>query len=286
MKANARSLALIGAIALPLTAHCVIGEHHLTLVTDPPDGALLSDGSTLQTGDASGPTEDASGRTDDAGGRSDGGVVPGAEMWLKLDDDPTDGVTDSTGHHTAACTTCPSLIEGVFGSSYEFGFKPDTAVVVSPGSEPDDLEPGLAFTLAAWVRIDAAPQGGSPVRSTALVCKSYPTDDCSYGFLVDSNLRLDFYTSGSHLYGTKELVLGTWHHLALTWDGATKIGYLGGEIAATTRPSAIPSSPAKGIVLGKDAANSLFVTFAGALDQVVFYKRVLTASEIWQLSRR
>ena len=75
---------------------------------------------------------------------------------------------------------------------------------------------------------------------------------------------------------------GTWHHVAATYDSATGLKQI--AVDGTVRYSAsylpgsrITSGGAAAAFIGSDAGRA---TFTGGIDEVAFYGRALTASEI------
>ena len=84
------------------------------------------------------------------------------------------------------------------------------------------------------------------------------------------------------LTGLTSMALGTWHHLALTWDGTTKRGYFDG-VADVMAAATIASDATTALSIGeRDTASP--ISFLGTVDDLVFYKRVLTQAEITQLA--
>jgi len=205
-----------------------------------------------------------------------GHTIPaGAKLWLRFDDTPVDGVTDSAGAHAVSCATanCPAVVTGKFGNAYQFGAMNRIAVAGTA-----DLLPGTKFTIGAWVRID--------VENPSVVvgmCKDLGTTDCCYGFLVEPGRLPCFYsTGGGHTHGLTPVGIATWAHMATTWDGATKRGYLNGVQIVNLAVAALASDVAKPLSIGDRAENSL--PFTGAIDDVVFYDRVLSQAELTQLA--
>ena len=230
-----------------------------------PDGAIADTGSS----DDAAPVEDA---------MADSQVVnvpASPTMWLALDDNPANGATDSANPaRGSTCTACPTLDTGVFGSAYKFATQR-----IDVGPSPD-LDPGTALTIAAWVRIDTAPTGNASVA-----CLATTTSDCSYALLIENAaLAPGYYTnSGGHVVSPKMLTLGTWHHLAMTWSGTTVTGYFDGVQDATAQIAGAPATSTMPFMLG-GIADSYPLT--GAIDQVVYYRRVLTQAEITHLAAR
>ena len=131
------------------------------------------------------------------------------------------------------------------------------------------------------MRVDATPVG----VVVAAACKDQGTLDCTYSLMVSNALQPDYYTVGSnHMVGPFAMAIGTWHHLAVTFDGQTKIGYYDGSRAASSAVGALLSDTGNGISLGaRGVSQSLW--FQGTLDDIVFYDRVLTPAEIAWLAQ-
>lgn len=206
----------------------------------------------------------------------DGMVVPaGPAVWLRMETDPTAGIIDSGGGHTVTCTTsCPTLAAGVHGMGYAFA---DNQVDVKPQA---DLQAGAGFTAAVWVKIASLP--------TAQVCPWNKTFNPTNGW---DTLALCIDTTGAVIYdgetagGTTAsetsapISLGQWHHIAVTWDGSTRLDWLDG--AQVGLDTLVPGSGNMGMSLG-GARNNYYVQ--GTLDEAIYYTRALTPAEIGLLA--
>src|SRR5262245_40245131 len=83
---------------------------------------------------------------------------------------------------------------------------------------------------------------------------------------------------GDPLYAPAVLPLGTWSHLASTYDGATLRLYINGaEVASRVQTGSIASSTAP-LTIGGDGVFGQF--WAGLIDEVRVYNRALSAAEI------
>jgi hypothetical protein len=200
-------------------------------------------------------------------------IPPGAVLWLKCDDDATDGALDSAGTHMSSCASCPGLEAGQFASAYVF----TTDRIVEPPT--NDLMPNTAFTIAAWVRLDAAPS-----ITTVVACKGVGSGDCSYALLIDSNRTPRYFITGGNAFsGAAAFPLGTWHHLAMTWDGTMQRGYYDGVADGNKAVSSVAADAAQALSIGERILLTP-LSLAGALDDIVFYNRALSATEIAQLA--
>ncbi|HEY5950342.1 MAG TPA: LamG domain-containing protein, partial [Kofleriaceae bacterium] len=190
----------------------------------------------------------------------------------KFDDDPTDGVVDSAlPAHTAACNpTCPTLVAGKKGNAYQF--TTDRIDVANT-----DLNPGQHFTVAAWIRVDS-----STTENTVAVCEQSGAN-CTYGLMVAVNNKPAWYSDGpAQSTSTTTMALGVWYHTMMIWDGTNRITYVNGTMY-DSQPASLTSASTKMTIGSRDFASSPLY-FPGSIDEVVFYDRVLTASEIALLS--
>jgi len=208
---------------------------------------------------------------------SDAATVPaGAKIWLRMETDPTMGIVDSAGNHVVGCTgTCPTLAVGKHARGYRFALE---EVDVADAA---DLDSSAGFTGAIWVDLDALPTGNiacfwtKPFDNT----KGYDT----FTLCVDptGTTIFDNETPG----GTADslsgpaITAGSWHHLAMSWDGATKRGYLDG-VEVVTEAVAIGhgSDP---VALGSSRGD---FHLSGIVDDALYYTRALTAAEIAELA--
>jgi len=185
-------------------------------------------------------------------------------------------------NHTVSCpTTCPTLTPGIHGNGFDFSGNRALTVVHTA-----DLDPTGGFTLSLWVRLSSVPGGAAYAcfLGKAIGGGSLNT----YGLCVESIGRA-FYHSGTstmvdNLTGAA-LSLATWHHLAMTWDGITKRGYLDG-VADVSQPVPLVEDDMHLVSIGSDynAGNPTYWT-DGELDDVMIFNRALDPAEILQLAQ-
>jgi hypothetical protein len=145
------------------------------------------------------------------------------------------------------------------------------------------LNPAV-FSAEAWVNPDAAPSS----EFCALCCGQFATSGRSgwliYQFPGYWNLRT-YYGNGTataaDVAGVTVPVLGSWTHLAATWDGTTARLYVNGTLEGsqvpTTTPNYVPGVSG-GFCVGARADAAFF--WGGNASDAVLYNRVLTAQEI------
>jgi hypothetical protein len=78
--------------------------------------------------------------------------------------------------------------------------------------------------------------------------------------------------------GTAALAANTWTHVAATYDGATLRLYINGAQVATTSIAGSIAATTGALRIGGNSAWGEY--FAGMIDEVRIYSRVLTAAEI------
>ena len=224
----------------------------------------------------------ACGRLDfDATGTSDASgdalvVDPTLVLWLRMDEAPDNGaILDSARGHAVSCSTCPVLSAGVHGMAYDFVASTSQVVV----DHTADLDTTSGFTIAAWIRVHAY-----PATYAGAACKPLGSgDDDTFCVSVDSSMEIFYYSNqngsgGDFQYSTSMIALESWHHVAMTWDGTTKHGYLDGVAEATsTTHIDWDTNP---IVVGADNVPIPEYPLDGVVDDLRLYDRALSAAEI------
>jgi len=108
-----------------------------------------------------------------------------------------------------------------------------------------------------------------------------------------SNLLYVLYANGDnnrpygHIYingeqdvqGTATLPINTWSHVAMTYDGVTLRFYINGQLVASRAQTGSLAATTGVLSIG---GNSIWTneTFAGRIDEIRIYNRVLTQQEL------
>ncbi|MCX7803983.1 MAG: right-handed parallel beta-helix repeat-containing protein [Planctomycetota bacterium] len=161
----------------------------------------------------------------------------------------------------------------------------DGAVAREEVPHSRELEPAR-LTLEAWVRLPAYSAGDDPRRWVA--GKNANEWENGHYALVVSGREVGAYMNFG---GGREncfdvwsvnspLRLDRWHHLAMTYDGATLAVYLDGA-AVGSRNVGRPRTPGSGpLVVGGRPDGFATGCFRGAVDEVRLHDRALSAGEV------
>jgi|HubBroStandDraft_6_1064221.scaffolds.fasta_scaffold55350_1 hypothetical protein len=193
------------------------------------------------------------------------------------------GVADSTGMSPMAqCggqLPCPTIVAGKLGNAAQFDGSTTMLEAKSVAALIDS-----SFTIAAWVNLEAANGGcimtkglGSGVYNSWALCNDMATQ------------ALFFYTAQTTAPNTLEpgnqVPLNSWHHVAGTWDGTSKVLYLDGNKLGDDQPPGIDFDSSD-VFIGGDVDNGAATSFLnGTVDEVRVYNRSLSAGEIATLAQ-
>lgn len=220
------------------------------------------------------------GREPDAVTVMDGRTIPAAPVvWLSMDSSPP---VDMAGAHTVNCGTCPTPVPGVRGGALRFDGSQDSFLTIP---YTPDLDASAGYTVAAWLQLETVPTGNNNY-ACAISKPLLANDRDTYSLCIDSMARVLYYSASStgddYTYGAA-VNPGGWHHVAMSWDGTTKTGYLDGVATAVMTAT---HSDDHDILIGADAnTGSTVYRITGAMDDVFLYTRALSAQEIAQLMR-
>lgn len=144
-------------------------------------------------------------------------------------------------------------------------------------------------TVSIWVNIEAPAWSGQGHRINPILLTKSVTDNNFYEayaiYYMLSSGRIvaifskDSLTEVAH-FG-KAISKNSWHHLAITYDHRYGSLYIDGELELKL-PKNFDTKflPSDSVMLGSTANKKNSRYFAGAIDDVEFYNRVLTAKEI------
>jgi hypothetical protein len=200
-----------------------------------------------------------------------------------MDDDPSDGVDDASEYkHDGRCTSCPTLVAARGGGAYVFdGVQTYVEVPFTPA-----LAPSPAVTASAWIRLAAVPTAVQCIVGNAVGVGR----DNSWQVCVNNSVALltcvsyaGNSISGCQPSGNNTLQVGTWHHVAISFDGDSMRAWLDGtrvvEQQATLGQDDTP------ILIGADRDDgSVIGYFNGLIDDVRIWNVALAEADIVAMS--
>jgi hypothetical protein len=214
----------------------------------------------------------------------------GIVLYLPLDEGTGSGVVeDPSGNMNIGSLQGLDLgrawVEGRFGAALRFPGGGSGALKVTPAPSLNTIE--MAVTISVWVRLS----GNLAGEGTILSRRAQSSGGFVYAFGVTggrARLRLN---SGNgynlDLSTGTAIPRGGWVHLAVTFDKRTARLYLDGKAnAAMIYELGIPQEETP-LYIGAGqltAAEMLGERFAGDVDEIVIYNRVLPQPEIASLA--
>lgn len=211
-------------------------------------------------------------------------ATPFVAGWA-FDDDPADGLAEDTGggslHARCEGQACPRADEGVSGGAAVFDGVDDRMIV--PFGEA--LQTRSGFTVSMWLR----PDDLSRATPAAKLREAEATDAVSWAVELDAAGRIAFGTASSargvqRVWSEIDAArAGQWVHVAGTWSGDTAELHVDGSVAGST--PALAEFFQGDILFGGNAEGPGLLPYAGAVDEVRLYGRVLAGDEIAELAR-
>lgn len=236
----------------PTTSALAAGTHAATVTVTPDTGSPKTVDVTLTVNSAAPP-----------------GLV-GA--WGFDEPSGATAIDSSGGGQAGSITGATRTTAGRFGSALSFDGVNDWVTV--PDSNALDVTTGM--TIEAWVRPTAV---GSAWRTVLL--KEQPGNLIYALYAGDGAGRPATYvftTADRGASGTTATPLNTWTHLAATYDRTTLRLYVNGTQAGSRALTGSLGTSTGVLRIGGNAVWSEW--FAGLIDEVRVYNRVLTATEI------
>jgi len=213
------------------------------------------------------------------GGES-GDINTGLTGYWKLDDASGATAADSTGNgNTGTLTNGPTWAAGKVNGALTFNGT--TQYVLVPNSSSIDVT-GTNLTMAAWIQITGAT--GKSYQN--IFGKDSVFGAFQYRLLIsDSRSSLRFQANGGAIDAISNnftaLTLGTWHHVAVAYNGSSINFYLDGQSQGSTPATGSIASSSNDLDIGKTYALNYY--FDGTIDDVRVYNRALSASDVLTL---
>ena len=185
----------------------------------------------------------------------------------------TQVVDSSGGANTGTVSGATRTPSGRFGAALAFDGVNDWVTV----NDANSLDLTTAMTLEAWVFPTVTPSGWR-----TLIAKEASGRLCYYlhaGTDNGNRPAAGVYVGADRvLYGTTTAATNAWTHLAATYDGQQQRFYVNGAQVASRSQTGASLTSTSALRIGGNGPFGEF--FAGRIDEVRIYNRVLTATEI------
>ena len=151
----------------------------------------------------------------------------------------------------------------------------------------DSLLKPNAITVSCWIKPSSSP--GENIIFTKNTSSSYFTSYSLNLLNHGPGLRFSVYrqngSTSDYVDCTTLIVANTWYHVAFSIDQTTMKIYLNGVLEGTLNVtiSNFNYDPTRFVIVGGTNEIAYNVPFQGSVNNLRFYKRVLTASEVSQL---
>jgi hypothetical protein len=234
----------------------------------------------------------------EASAKKGGNFGEGLEIWWQFDEGSGTTVSDSSGKGNdcgigggAAFTN-----DALLGSAVDFNSQGFMMIKHNPSLEP------FTGTIEIWVKIDD-PQNSDILRKTTTlrVRSNIPCAITVYGLRIRTDGSVQGFVANDDpttpgqpwrsAYSPPNLVTpGSWHHLAMRWDGSTVAIFVDG-----TMWDATPYDPVPGLGLSYHGSSPIYFAiastwssiwlgpheFIGQLDDFRFYAHACSDVEIF-----
>ncbi len=234
-------------------------------------------------GDA-GASTDASSVDGDA--RSDGAAGPpkaGLVLYLRLEDDPATSALDDVTATKGTAAMCDS-VPGKVGRGFHFN---GSTSLIRFADRPE-YDVTTAITVAAWIRPHTGDKGGGP----RILQKGYNAQDqdTQYRFIINgTSIALLLFDQGRTTVISAPLPpLDEWHHVAVTWDGATGAArvYVDAVVKGTSTYRGAIGTSTMPLYIGTKHEMDPVTNWDGDLDEIALYNRALAQDEVAALFRQ
>jgi hypothetical protein len=202
--------------------------------------------------------------------------------WWKGENNATDSVGSNNGTLHGGIT----FAAGKIGQAFSFD---GTAQYVSIPSSAS-LNIFGTHTVAFWVKPNALPTAGKNYQLVSKWVNGIEHKQVS----INANGTVSYFlfgtTAGSGVTSTTALQPGVWSHVAATYDGANMKIYINGVQDASTAATGDVSDSTGTLYLGYNPDTAAFAGggeayFNGLLDEVGWYDRALSATEVADLKK-
>ena len=193
--------------------------------------------------------------------------------YYKLDGDSND---DSTTSYNGTDTSITySDANGVINNGA--GFNGSSSKILLPAG----VKQSGSFSIALWIKID--------ILGNYYITSDWDGGARNYLIATDSSGKLNFLSGNSStsqdptLTNDTTLSIDTWYHVVFVRDGAKLTIYLNASADGTVTGSYTGGATSNVTYLGTSVRSSSSDFLDGAMDEVGFWSRALTSTEITTL---
>lgn len=213
------------------------------------------------------------------------GEIGKIASYEQVGDAPSLAVNFDLEANHGACSgdECPSVISnGVVGEALHFEWGDRVSI-----PDNDSLDLDHEFTIAFWVRPTKQMSNweglvGKPINEwTVRNYSFFIVNNDSATMMPSYRFRSGDCQSSIAVDGGGSLTEDKWHHLATTYDGSTVTFYVDGAAAATRNHTGGICQNDDPLQIGGASDN----TFVGDLDELLIYRRPLSADEVSALAQ-
>jgi len=209
--------------------------------------------------------------------------------YWKLDHS-SGNATDSVGSNTLTNNNTATYATGKIGNGVDLEDGSSQSLSVADGSQ-SGLDPAGSFSISAWFKLESLP-GAS--KYYQIICKrdlGQAADDSTSQYALwydnDGSRRLQFALRAS---GANEGVIHTatlntaqWYHVVAVFTASTKIELFLDNTSVASDSTSVPASivnTSLAFCIGKDSAGTAGQFFDGMIDEVGFWSKALSTTEI------
>lgn len=196
---------------------------------------------------------------------------PSVRLCLDFEDDFTTVVHDGSGlQHDATATLVSAMPR-----TAELAARVNTGSRLQVAESPDLIAPNITFGM--WIHPDA-PVPEDAVRGLLAYGARY---QLAFGDGNEISCRIGD-TDVDTRVEIPNIIVGTWTHVACTFDGNELRAYVDGSVVGCRRMARAGGATKGGLAIGArlDGNGQLVDPFVGGIDDVHIYARSLSASEI------
>ncbi len=207
--------------------------------------------------------------------------------YYSMDEGSGSGVADGSGNgHDGLISSTPTWTQGAPGDGTAVQFGSGIGSGVLDCGNWDTTNGTGAFTVAFWVKF--TPNSASYTQYQGVICNRNSNTDQYWGLelsYTNGATTGSYYfgaagAGGATAYGLGNLTVGTWTHLALSFDGTTCRTYVNGVAGTTSTTPRYSTTPNKTAMVRIGASEETSNVFQGVIDEVYFYSGILTVDQI------